>query len=688
MAAPDDAAATLDGVTAEAPERTDQPPRGGGVGALVCVGVLAGAAIAAGLVVALGGQQFAGLGLPDPGLITRAGVPVVRTITECAAVVAVGSLLFAAFLVPPQGSGYLGPGGYAAMRTARVAAAVWALAAAAMVPLSAAETVGRPVTDLLDAAVLADLVGRLSEAGAWALTAGIALLVAAFAWTALSWSASVWLFAGALVGLLPVALTGHSSSGGAHDVATNSLLFHVVAAALWVGGLIALLAHLARRGEHAGLAATRFSRLALVCWIVMGASGVLNALIRVSPAELVSTSYGALVLVKTGALVLLGAIGYTHRRGAVAAVAERADRSALLRLGSGEVLLMLATIGLAVALGRSAPPADAAGLPSRTEVLIGYDLAGAPSVARYVLEWRFDLVFGVAALVLAGLYLAGVRRLRARGDAWPVGRTIAWLLGCATVLVATSSGIGRYSMAVFSAHMGLHMLLSMLAPILLVLGGPVTLALRALSAAGAGNPPGPREWVLALTRSMPVRVLTQPLVALAVYTASYFLLYFTGLYDAAVPRHWAHLVMNAHFLLAGYTYFWIIVGIDPAPRRIPHLAKLGLLLASMPFHAFFGISLMGSREVIGGDFYRQLALPFLPDLLADQRAAGAFAWAGGEVPLAVVLVALLVQWSRSDERTARRSDRQADADGDAERTAYNAMLARMSGPRHPDPPGP
>jgi putative copper resistance protein D len=74
-----------------------------------------------------------------------------------------------------------------------------------------------------------------------------------------------------------------------------------------------------------------------------------------------------------------------------------------------------------------------------------------------------------------------------------VGRTVAWLSGCTVILVATSSGVGRYSMAMFSVHMGVHMLLSMLAPILLVLGGPVTLALRALPAAGVGNPPGPRE---------------------------------------------------------------------------------------------------------------------------------------------------------------------------------------------------
>ncbi|MGH3871124.1 MAG: cytochrome c oxidase assembly protein [Pseudonocardiaceae bacterium] len=650
-------------------------------GVLVTVGVLLAAAIGAGLVVGLGGDGLVGLGLPDPGLLTRVGLPVARVLAECAAVVTVGSLLLAAFLVPPQASGYLDTGGYAAVRMARVAALSWALTSALVVPLLAADAVGHPVTDVLDPPLLAGLISELSQPGAWALTAGIALTAAGLCWITLTWRAVVWLFVLSVVGLMPVALTGHSSAGGSHDIATGSLLYHVVAAALWVGGLIALLVHLARRGDHAGLATRRFSRLALVCWIVMAASGVINALVRVGPDQL-PTAYGLLVLGKVIALLALGVLGWLHRRSTVAAVVEHGDRAAILRFGGAEVLIMLATIGLAVALSQTAPPGGVTTLPSRTEVLLGYDLAGPPTLGRLLLDWRPDLVLGIAALVLAGVYLAGVRRLQLRGDVWPLGRTVAWLGGCATILIATSSGVGRYSMAMFSVHMGVHMLLSMLAPILLVLGGPVTLALRALPPAGAGNPPGPREWLQAFTRSWVVRMSTHPLMALGMYIASFYVMYFTGLYDAVAPAHWAHLVMNAHFVLMGYAYYWLIIGIDPAPRRLPHLGKLGLLLAALPFHAFFGISLMGSDNVIGGDFYRSLALPFVPNLLDDQHTAGAMAWATGEIPLVVVLVALLVQWARSDAREARRFDRRAEADGDAELAAYNALLTQLS-EQHP-----
>jgi putative copper resistance protein D len=237
----------------------------------------------------------------------------------------------------------------------------------------------------------------------------------------------------------------------------------------------------------------------------------------------------------------------------------------------------------------------------------------------------------------------------------------------------------------FSMHMVSHMMLSMLAPALLVLGGAMTLALRALPVSRGA--PGPREWLLSMVRSPLVRELTHPVVALVLFVGSFYGLYFSGLFDAALSEHWAHLAMNAHFLLVGYIFYWPVIGIDPAPRRLPPLGRLALVFVSLPFHAFFGITLMSSQTVIGGDFYRALAhgLTWAPDLLADQRLGGGLAWASGELPLLVVLIALLVQWARVDERAGRRADRRADTDGDAERAAYNAMLRDLAGRSEPRP---
>jgi cytochrome c oxidase assembly factor CtaG len=174
------------------------------------------------------------------------------------------------------------------------------------------------------------------------------------------------------------------------------------------------------------------------------------------------------------------------------------------------------------------------------------------------------------------------------------------------------------------------------------------------------------------------RFFTNPFVALVLFVASFYGLYFSGLFDVALRHHWAHLAMNAHFLLVGYAYFWPIIGIDPSPRKLPPLGKIGLLMSSVPFHAFFGVILMNMQTAIGEDFYRALDLPWVDGLLTDQRVGGGIAWASGELPVLVVMIALLVQWTRDDERASRRRDKRVEAKGDDELEAYNAMLRQLA----------
>jgi cytochrome c oxidase assembly factor CtaG/putative copper export protein len=669
-------------VTAEPTSPSSQARPTAGVVSVAGLGALIAVVVAGGLIALTGARPAAALGLPDPGTLTTVGLPVVRVVAEICMVLTIGSVLLAAFLVPPQRSGYLDVAGYRALRAGSWTAAGWTAASLLMVPLSVADALGRPVGQVLDPGLLLDLLPRLSTAMVWMLTALVAVVVLVGCRTVLTWGWTAVLFGIALLGPLPVTFTGHSASGGAHDIASDSLVLHVVGACLWVGGLVAVLAMAAARGPDRltalATAVPRYSGLALVCWLVLAVTGTVNALVRIPLWALVGSTYGTLVLVKVGALVALGVLGAVHRRLSVPAAANGEPR-ALLRFGGVEVLLMLATIGVAVALGRTATPDTGAGVPSRIEAVIGYDLAGPPTFARLALDWRFDMMFGTAAIVLAVVYLLGVRRLRGRGDPWATGRTIAWLAGCAALLVATSSGLGRYGPAMFSVHMGQHMILGMLVPILLVLGAPVTLALRALPAAGRSSPPGPREWLLAAVHSPIARWLTQPLVALVLFVGSYYALYFSALFPAALPEHWAHKLMNLHFVLVGLLFFWPIVGVDPAPRRLPPAARLGLVFASVPFHAFFGVAVMSENTAIGGDFYRSLALPWVPDVLRDQQLGGGVAWAAGELPLLLVVLALLVQWSRQDERSARRADRHGDADLEA----YNAMLRRLASAEPP-----
>ena len=644
---------------------------------LLGVGVLAGA-VAAGIGALSLADALTATGLPNPGPVTTYGLPFVRAAGEIAAVLAAGSFLFAAFLVPPQPTGVLDAAGYRALRLGTAASAVWTVCAALLVPLTISDVSGHPLHEHLNPVSVWSAASLVDTATAWRWTAFIAAAVTLASLPVLRWGWTPALLAGALISLVPLGLTGHSSAGGAHDLATNSLLIHLTAAALWAGGLMALLAHAMRAGEHADLAARRFSALALWCFIAMAVSGVVNALVRIQLSDLVSSEYGWLVIAKFTALCVLGVIGWRQRRSGVAALKRDPQaRGPLIRLALVEAAVFGTTFGIAVGLGRTPPPPSLT-QPTPAEVAIGYNFDGPPTVARVLFDGRFDLIFGTAAIVLAVVYLLAVRRLRRRGDGWPVGRVIEWMCGCVVLLFTTSSGIGRYMPAMFSMHMIAHMLLSMLVPILLVLGAPVTLALRALPTAGRGEPPGPREWLLAALHSRLSRFLTNPIVATVVFVAGFYGLYLGGLFSAAVGSHAAHMAMNVHFLLSGYLFYWVVIGIDPTPRPIPQLAKVGMVFATLPLHAFFGVVLMGMQTVLGESYYRSLQLSWHTDLLGDQHLGGGIAWAAGEGPLVLVMIALLVQWRRSDQRTAKRLDRAAVLNDDADLTAYNAMLAQLA----------
>lgn len=645
--------------------------------------IVVGLAVLAGLVAATIGalsltEALLATGLPNPGPVTSYGLPFVRAAAEIAAVVAVGAFLVAAFFVPPQSSGVLDVDGYRSLRLGTAASAALAVLSAVMVPLSISDVAGQPMSDF-GLGELWTLAGEIETVNAWRWMAFIAAAVAIASRVVLRWSWTPVLVLGSVGTLMPLAVVGHSATGGAHDLGTNSLIIHLVSAALWAGGLVALLVHALRGGGYLDVAARRFSTLALWCYVAIGLSGIINALIRVQLSDLFSTRYGWLLVGKATALLVLGVLGYLQRRSAITALSEEPqNRRPLIRLAGLEAVIFAVTFGIAVGLGRTPPPPPVNLNPSPVEVAIGYTLDGPPTPQRLMFDWRFDLIFGTAALVFAITYLVGVRRLKVRGDAWPVGRTIAWLSGCAFLLIATSSGVGRYMPAMFSMHMVAHMMLSMLVPVLLVLGGPITLLLRVLPAAGKGDPPGLREWVQMLLHSSFSRFLTHPLVATSLFIGGFYGLYLSGLYDAAVDVHAAHLAMNLHFLLSGYLFYWVVIGIDPSPRRLPPVAKLGIVLVSLPLHAFFGVILMGTKSILGEKFYSNLALPWRIDLAADQHMGGAITWATGELPLLVVMIALVIQWSRSDERLARRQDRAADRDDDADLAAYNAMLAKMA----------
>jgi cytochrome c oxidase assembly factor CtaG len=617
--------------------------------------------------------------LGDGGLAVAIGLPGVRLAAELAAVVVIGALLGALVFSPRGDNGALSAAAGRFARLSAVAGLSWAIASVAQMVFVCADLTGQRLGSAsMDMLVNTALYVPQGRALLIAATAG--LLIFGCAWLAAGPGPLVAALTAGVAGVVPAAFAGHAASSLDHQTATISLSAHILAAVLWAGGLGAVL--LAGRWDRTVLpvAAHRFSRIAVVCFTVVAASGLINAWLRVGSLDrLTGTGYGVLLQVKLFALVALAGFGWWHRQRTLPALA-RGDGRDFARFAVAEVLVMAATVGVAVGLGRAQAPGrlDITGL-TPADALLGYRMPPAPTAASLFTDWRPDLFFTVAVLVAGGCYLLGVARLRRDGVAWPVQRTLCWLAGLLIVLVAISSGLARYAPLLFSVHMIAHMLTAMLAPVLLVLGAPVTLALRALPAGGDPRFPGPRAWLTAALHSRLARVLTHPATAAILWVGGLYVMYFSGAYEYALRNHPAHLAMYTHFILSGYLFFAVLIGPDPMPHRLGHPARFVLLLGALVFHAFFGVALMNTSTVIAADWFTDLARPWGPDPLADQRTGGGIAWAIGEAPAVLVAFILFRQWVRDDEREQRRLDRAADRDGDAALEAYNDWLRQKAG---------
>jgi cytochrome c oxidase assembly factor CtaG len=284
------------------------------------------------------------------------------------------------------------------------------------------------------------------------------------------------------------------------------------------------------------------------------------------------------------------------------------------------------------------------------------------TVGAIFTQLRLDSLIAVFLLVAAAVYLYGVYRLRARCDRWPAGRTVAFLVGgLGSIAAVTVTGVEAYDTSLLSIHMIQHMVLSMVGPIFLALGAPVTLALRALHGR-------PRRVLLRVLHTRVVKVLTFPLVAFGLFVVNPFALYFTDLYRATLEHAWLHEFIHVHFIVTGCLFFWPLIGLDPLPNRWPYPARALLMVLSVPFHTVLGLTIMQSRRLLGGDWYPSLQLSWA-DPAQDQVVAGGVLWAGGEVVSVTMLGILVVQWIRQSEREARRIDRALDRAEQAEAAA-------------------
>jgi len=630
-------------------------------------------------------------GIPDAGGGTEWALPLLRVLSDLSAILTVGLLLAGGVLVPAR-DGELRGARLRWTRAARWSALTWAAAVVAQVVLTLSDVLAQPVPSVLDPALIWSFARDIELGRALLVQAVLVLTVGVCSYVVRTTTGAALTCLLALVALVPPTLTSHAGTSADHTVAVSSLMVHVVAVSLWCGGLAALVLLGTADRRPFPVAVPRFSVLALWCAVTVALSGLVSAWVRLGDvAALVTSSYGRLVLLKLLLIAVLAGFGLWHRRRSLPQLEADSSRLVFLRVAAVEVVVMAATVGVAVALSRTPPPVSG-DVPltslSPARLLLGFDLPPAPDVVN--LLWgqvRLDGFWLVVVALLALLYSTGLRVMRRSGDAWPVGRTINWYVGVVLLLLATQTGLATYSHVMFSAHMAQHMLLVMLAPIFLVLGAPVTLALRTLPRTPGQL--GPREWLTAALHSRTVAFLANPIVASVIFLSGFWALYYTPLYAWLMPSHWGHVAMNVYFVLSGFLYFWALIGVDPGPRRPPHLVRMIVMIVVMPLHSFFAISLMAMSTVLAEDFYAALQRPYAIDLLADQHLGASIGWASGDVPMLIVMIAMFVQWVGADEREARRVDRAQDravatgqgTDQLAEYNAYLASLARRDTPK-------
>ena len=579
----------------------------------------------------------------------------------------VGFLLAMSFLLLNV-EGNLSESAMALRRKASIVGLIWFLSSATYIVATLADILGSSFTDALELTSLRSFVTQVLL-GKYLFAQNIVAFVVGFLLLRVKRVIpTLFLLLISLVAIAAPALESHSASGGSHALATGSMILHIVGLSLWVGGLFAL-AYI--KAEERKPAILRFSVMALWAAIIVVASGLINAWARLNFKAAWDTTYARVIILKTVLTAVLLLIGYLHRK--KIALRPTIDWRGITRLITGEVALMSAVTAIGIWLSLTASP----------ERIIDPVIPEAPTISRILWAYEPDLFF-IGALVLAvALYIKGVVILKRRGDAWPVGRTAAFALGIAGIDFATSGGLGVYAMYSFEYHMVAHMTLGMIAPIGLVLGAPVTLALRTLPQGRTPEERGPRAVLIALLHSRYGILLTNPVIALALFDGSLFVLYFTDLFGNLMSNHAGHLLMNIHFILAGFLFFMIVIGVDPSPRRIHHLVRIVILFAAMAIHAFFSIALLATTTLIDKGFYSSQNIPWLGSgILDDQRAGGSWSWAMGEIPIILALIATFILWMREDAQETRRIDRNEErkaAMGEPDELAqYNAYLQSLN----------
>lgn len=268
-------------------------------------------------------------------------------------------------------------------------------------------------------------------------------------------------------------------------------------------------------------------------------------------------------------------------------------------------------------------------------------------------RWLLD-PFTVLGILLAGsLYAAGLIRVRRAGRTVDRGAAVAFCAGLGVLVLALISPVDAYADVSFTVHMAQHLLLTLLAPPLLALGAPVTLALRATSPRAARR----------LTRVMRGRVvafLALPVVGWLLFVGVPYAIHFSPLFDAALRSRPIHALEHTLWITAALIYWWPIVGRDPTPHPMRYPTRLLSLFLAMPAMSFLAVAIYLAKAPLYAT-YASLPAPWGPGALASQQDAAVLMWLGGSLGMMAAMLIVAVAWKRDDEARQRRIEAREDA---------------------------
>ena len=566
-----------------------------------------------------------------------------KFITLSSFITLIGILVGLAFLAP-ENKGYFQPS-----RLQKFLAPVslaWLLSSIFFLMSEVAFILNTPISEVIDGNILRSFITQTTLGKLFEIQIVAALVCAFDAVRVKKTGGVVFLIFIAWIGGLAPYLESHGSGAGNHMLAIGLVIVHVAAISLWFGGVIALF--LMSKSDRE-IARKRFTPLALWCVSAIALIGVVNAFIRIESFANIRSDYGVLVILKTGIFIFVLALAAYSRK----KLGEQNFTKQLIQ----ELILLTTVLVLGVFLGQGEPPAH-----SSADVVeaIGIKMPESPTLSRLLFEYEPDGLFLALLILAVALYVKGVMILSKRGDKWPIGRTVAFALGITAIDYAVNGGLGVYAQVAFSFHMISHMVLATLAPIGIVLGAPITLALRTLPIGRTQDERGVRGYAIAILHSRYSSIITHPVSALIIFEASLFALYFTNLFNWLMSYHFGHFFMGLHFLLSGILLFFVIIGVDPTPQKSPFIFRIVILFVAISIHAFFSVALMSSSQLVDGGYFAEIARPWWPDFLADQKMGASIGWAMGEIPILLALIATFLQWIRADETDAKRIERNSN----------------------------